>query len=94
MEKSCKTVPKLVLNYSCSATAKKITLRRYKKIVFCQNGHFSVRFFGDFVGEVLNKSLVMFDMCFAKFFLCKHALDSCEGYSGNCSSNWMQISGK
>ena len=41
-------------------------------------------FFWDFTPKVLNKSLVMFDMCFAKFFSCKQASVSCEGYSGNC----------
>ena len=61
-------MPKLVLNYSCSATAKKLHCGATGKTFFCQNGHFSVRFFGDFVPRVLNKSLVMFDMCFAKFF--------------------------
>ena len=50
--------------------------------------------FGDFVPKVLNKSLVTFDICFAKFFHVNRCLVSCEGDSGNCSGNWMQISGK
>ena len=35
---------------------------------FLPEGSFFSPSFGDFGGEMLNKSLVMFDMCLAKFF--------------------------